>query len=99
VKHAVLLLVLLAGCPLPPPGPVPGPDDGADAAPSPPSSGDECTDAWHRISDLQCKVTVPRNSTWTEACQAGRSNAIDYHTQCVIGAADCATVRACLGEP
>jgi hypothetical protein len=106
MKRLLALLALVSACRVVYPPPTPGGDDAGPPQPvhdaalesAPPPDGTPCERAWQRITALSCAVTVPRTGTWSEACTNGEANGIAMGTACVTAAADCPTIRRCLGE-
>jgi hypothetical protein len=83
MKHAIILCLLLVGCPSVPDRP-PGPYG---AAP--------CERAYARAVDLGCPPKGPETGTWVGVCKTARANGQTFNVGCFLQATTCTEVDVC----
>ena len=84
MKRLLLLLALVAGCPIPPPVPPPG--------------SATCGDVCKRLAELECPAAkpTPNGVSCTAVCEnVQASNLIRWNLDCMAAALTCETADRC----
>ncbi len=97
MRYALILFVLLAGCPGPGPGPVPPQPDPFD--PTIDDSSNSCASADKNLQKV-CPdhAKTPAGKSFTDFCKETIAHGQSLKPSCIAKAKDCASADACFGS-